>query len=89
MVEAGEYNCDEYIHLHIIPKENELLRLVVTSPKLPASVVGVSVYDTWGKILKAPDRYKVRDPKELLQPLEKEADVSSLLQYLENRYWNA
>jgi hypothetical protein len=27
MIEAGEYNCDEYIHLHIIPKNNKELKL--------------------------------------------------------------
>jgi hypothetical protein len=88
MVEAKEYNCNEYIHVHVIPKDNTLLRLAITSPKLPSSVVAESMCETWSILLKEPNRYVVKDPKDLLQPLEKEKDTDSLLRYLEERYWN-
>ena len=87
MVEAGEYNCDEYIHVHVIPKENEILRLAITSPKLPPTVVGDGMCETWRNLLKEPNRYFVIDPKDLLQPLDNENDTLSLLRYLKERYW--
>lgn len=88
MVEAKEYNCNEYIHVHVIPKDNTLLRLAITSPKLPSSVVAEGMCETWSNLLKEPNRYMVKDPKDLLQPLEQEKDTNSLLRYLEERYWN-
>lgn len=88
MVEAEEYNCDEYIHVHVIPQKNEILRLAITSPKLPLAVVGNGMCETWRNLLKEPNRYFVIDPKDLLQPLVNEDDTRSLLRYLEERYWN-
>jgi len=34
MTENGEYSCDEYVHLHVIPHENRELLERVTSPGL-------------------------------------------------------
>lgn len=88
MVEAGEYNCDEYVHIHVIPEENKVLRLAIPAPKLPLAVVADGMCETWRNLLKEPDRYIVKDPKDLLQPLVNEEDTRSLLRYLEERYWN-
>ena len=83
MTDAGEYNCDEYIHLHIIPKNNRELRLKKTSPNLD----GHDMSDSWEKALVNPEKYKVFSPEELFEPLSREKDVQSLLKYLEKRYW--
>jgi hypothetical protein len=88
MVKAEEYNCDEYIHVHVIPEENKILRLAVTSPKLPLNVVAEGMCETWRNLLKEPHRYIVIDPKDLLQPLVYEEDTNSLLRYLGERYWD-
>jgi hypothetical protein len=83
MVEAHEYNCDEYIHLHIIPSGNPELRSTITSPRLAEE----NMSDAWKKALVNPERYKVLSPDELFKPLEREKDVQSLLIYLKKRYW--
>jgi hypothetical protein len=83
MVEAGEYNCDEYIHLHIIPENNKELTARKTSPDLN----GHDMPDSWKRTLVNPEKYKVISPEELLEPLKHEKDVQSLLKYLEKRYW--
>jgi hypothetical protein len=83
MAKAGEYNSDEYIHLHIIPKENLELRDRNTSPNLQ----GNGLEAPWQNVLKEPSRYKLISPQELFEPLEKERDTQSLLRYLEKRYW--
>jgi hypothetical protein len=83
MIKAGEYNCDEYIHLHIIPTNNKELKLKITSPKL----VGQDMSDAWKKVLIEPDKYKIYSPDALFKPLEYEKDVQSLLKYLKIRYW--
>lgn len=72
MAKAGEYDCDEYIHLHIIPAGNNKLRTAVSE---------------WKKMLINPEKYKIVSPEELLQPLEHEKDAQELLSYLKKRYW--
>jgi hypothetical protein len=84
MAKAGEYNSDEYIHLHIVPKENAELRYRNTSPNLQ----GKDMESAWQNILKEPFRYKLISPQEFFVPLEKERDTKSLLQYLKKRYWS-
>ncbi|MDR2633000.1 MAG: hypothetical protein LBC51_05170 [Treponema sp.] len=83
MVEVCEYNCDEYVHLHIISGGNTELRSTITSPRL----VGEDMSDAWKKLLANPEKYKVLSPDALLKPLECEKDVQSLLTYLRKRYW--
>jgi hypothetical protein len=83
MIEAGEYNCDEYIHLHIIPAANKELKSRITSPDL----AGHDMPDSWKRTLINSEKYKVFSPEELFEPLKKEKDVQSLLKYLNLRYW--
>jgi hypothetical protein len=83
MIEAGEYYCDEYIHLHIIPTNNKELKLRITSPNM----VGQDMSDSWKKVLVNSEKYKVFSPEELFEPLKHEKDVQSLLNYLKKRYW--
>jgi hypothetical protein len=84
MAEHGEYNSNEYIHLHVVPKENLELRDRNTSPNLK----GEDMVSAWQSVLKEPLRYKLLSPQEFFEPLKKEKDTQSLLQYLERRYWN-
>ena len=84
MVEANEYNCDEYIHLHIIPTKNRDLKQKITSPKM----TGSDMSDAWKKVLADKNKYKVFSPEELFNSLEQENDAQSLLKYLNLRYWN-
>jgi hypothetical protein len=77
---AKEFGCDEYIHLHIIPKENFKFRTIKSefrSDKLP---------DLWKNLLRKPCRYKVRSPEELLSPLKNYQELNSFLDYLKIRY---
>jgi len=84
MVQAGEYKCDEYIHVHVIPENNVELRGRVTSPKLK----GDSMAEAWKSVLIASERYKVISPEEFIKPAFICPDTRSIRAYLEKRYWN-
>lgn len=84
MVQAGEYQCDEYIHLHIIPENNIELRDRVTSPRLN----GNNMSEAWKSVLKEPKRYIVISPEEFIKPVDNCSDTHSIITYLEKRYWN-
>ncbi len=83
MVQAGEYQCDEYIHVHVIPEGNTELRDRVTSPGLNGSIMS----EAWKSVLKDPFRYMVMTPEEFLRPALGCPDTHSIAGYLEKRYW--
>ena len=85
MVQAGEYQCDEYIHLHVIPDNNIELRKRVTSPGLSSK--GDNMSQAWKSVLKEPERYIVISPEELINPIGTCSDTHSIINYLEKRYW--
>ena len=72
MVEAGEYNCDEFIHLHVIPEQNEAWK---------------EVCNAWKELLVKPEKYEVISPEKLFKPIENEKEISELIKYLKKRYW--
>jgi hypothetical protein len=80
-----EYGCDEFLHIHVIPDENLELLNNVTSPLLRGK--GKTICEVWKSLLKKPDNYKIISPEHFLEPLMRERDTKSLLQYLEKRYW--
>lgn len=84
MVKIGEYGCDEFIHVHVIPEENTKLLETVTAPYL----TGTSMSDAWKHLLTHPDAYSVISPDVFMQPIETCADSHSILCYLAKRYWN-
>ena len=84
MVEAGEYGCDEFIHIHVIPEKNLELRNRITSPGLN----GDTISEAWKSVLKEPDRYLVKTPEEFLRPICCCCDTQSVIKYLERRYWD-
>ena len=85
MVRANEYGATDYLHIHVIPSSNtELLRFNPALPQLP----GFTMNETWCKLLKTPGRYTSIDPKDLLEPAQYCPDTSSVISYLQMRYWN-
>ncbi len=83
MVQSLEYNCDEYIHLHVIPPKNKELKERVTSPDL----IGKTMSEAWRNVLCEPERYQVISPEEFLLPIKGCPDTSAILTYLNRRYW--
>jgi hypothetical protein len=83
MIETNELDCDEYVHLHIIPKENLKIQ-EITSPNLKSN--GKNMSDVWKKLLKEPFRYHVLSPEELLFPLKNDQELKSFYDYLKIRY---
>jgi hypothetical protein len=83
MASINEYDCDEYIHLYIVPEANAELLLRNTSPGLN----GNTLIDAWQGALKAPSRFKIITPEKLLEPLRNEPNTQAFFDYLEKRYW--
>ncbi|MGY5874310.1 MAG: hypothetical protein RTU30_01070 [Candidatus Thorarchaeota archaeon] len=83
MIQSREYNCDEYIHLHVIPSKNKELKERVTSPDL----VGETMSEAWLNVLRNPSQYRVLSPEEFLLPIERCLDTSTIFSYLNRRYW--
>ena len=84
MVDNGEYTCDEYLHLHVIPKENSELLNRVTSPILS----GETIHTAWGNVLNEKERYIVISPYNFVSPIQECPDTKSITSYLQERYWN-
>jgi len=84
MVQAGEYQCDEFIHVHVIPEGNVELRERVTSPVLN----GDTMSEAWKSVLREPGRYKVISPEKFIEPVALCPDTCSIRTYLEKRYWD-
>lgn len=83
MSNRREYNAKDWIHLHIIPKDNIELKNTITSPGL----VGSDIEEAWKSVLKNPQKYIVKSPEDFLSPIKKCFDSKSLLSYLGKRYW--
>jgi hypothetical protein len=85
MVEADVMGCDEYVHLHIIPKENSKMQEII-SPNLKLKYKDSNMSDVWKKMLKEPLKYKVISPEELLYPLKGKQGTEFFFDYLKARY---
>jgi len=83
MVQAGEYQCDDYIHVHVIPENNVELRDRVTSPGLR----GNNISEAWKAVLKKPEHYIVISPEHFIYPSAICPDTKSIMTYLKKRYW--
>ena len=66
MVINHEYDCDDYIHLHVIPNENLELIERITSPGLNGSTMS----NAWKKVLRNPEQYLTISPKDFLNPIK-------------------
>jgi len=72
--------ADNYLHLHIIPKENEDL----LHKKYKCS--GSDMESTWRNHLKDNTKYKIISPELFLKNIDKEK-YKGLIEYLKTRYW--
>ena len=85
MVQHKEYQCDEWIHLHVIPQDNAELRERITSPGLRSK--GDSMSAAWKSVLRDPHQYIPITPEEFLRPAFVCPDTHSIKVYLGKRYW--
>jgi hypothetical protein len=83
MVGTKEYDCDEYIHLYIVPNKNVELLLRNTAPGFELN----DINEIWHEVLKKPDQFKIISPEELLAPLKNEPNTQAFFDYLMTRYW--
>jgi len=83
MIETNELGCNEYVHLHIIPKENLKIQ-EITSSNLKLGNKNMS--DVWKNLLKEPFKYKLLSPEELLLPLRNNQNFKDFFDYLNRRY---
>jgi hypothetical protein len=83
MTDAQEYNCDEYIHLYIVPNDNSELLLNNTSQGLN----GTTVNEAWQNVLRNPNLFKIISPETLLEPIRNEPNTHEFFNYLTRRYW--
>jgi hypothetical protein len=85
MTDANEMGCNEYIHLHIFPKENKKFT-EITSQNLKSK--GEYMSDVWENLLKASfkKKYKALSPEELLFPLSNDKNLKNYFEYLKLRY---
>ena len=72
--------ADDYVHIHVIPDDNnELLNKSY-------SCSGKGMVETWRSCLKDQSKYVIISPKKLLAPVINN-QYCTLFKYLENRYW--
>lgn len=83
MSKRKEYDVDDWLHIHVIPKENVELRKRITSKNL----IGNTLEESWKKLLKFPEKYIVVSPEDFIKPICNCADTKSVLNYLGKRYW--
>jgi hypothetical protein len=91
MVENNEFDCNEYLHVHVIPEKNIALLNNVTASVLKK--FGNTICEAWKGALIKPDRYKIVSPEHLLKPLtldpiNSDPEAKKLLDYLKARYWD-
>jgi hypothetical protein len=70
----------DYMHIHIIPSKNVKLLGKKYKPSKK------NMEDTWRSCLKHTEKYKIIDPKNLLEILDNKK-YSKLKEYLNKRYW--
>lgn len=82
-VKNGDHDVSDYLHIHVVPKENKELRDRVTSSELK----GNDIHDAWRGVLKDPSKFLAITPQEMILPLKELKDTKSILYYLNMRYW--
>ena len=79
--ETETLKADNFLHLHIIPKENgDLL-------KKEYKCSGLDMESTWRKNLKDNTKYQIISPEIFMQNIDKK-EYAELINYLASRYWN-
>ena len=73
--------ADNYLHLHVIPSENnDLLNRIYKCSKM-------NMEDTWRKCIVNQDKYKIISPQDFLKNVSG-GKYNELKKYLSIRYWN-
>ncbi len=72
---------DDYIHIHVIPRENKELLEKRYAPS------GKNMEDTWRFLIKDQSKYKIITPKDLFEPISYIEEHGNLMNYLQKRYW--
>ena len=89
MVAKDGYAVDDFLHLHLIPEENQELH-GVESDKIPLSKIGMSLEKRWKNCLSIPDRYELLYHENIFPKFKKIAGFNDeeleWYQYLEERY---
>jgi hypothetical protein len=79
--ETERLKADNFLHIHIIPKENDdLLKKVYKCS-------GLDMENTWRKNLKDNTKYRIVSPEIFLQNIDHNK-YSELIDYLKIRYWD-
>lgn len=79
--ETERLKADNFLHVHIIPKENEdLLKKVYKCS-------GLDMENSWRKNLKDNTKYRIVSPEIFMQNIDHNK-YSKLINYLKVRYWN-
>ncbi len=84
MVKNLDFGAKDYLHIHVIPNSNSELKDFNTSRNV---FPGKDLHSAWGLILKANEKYKAIDPRELLNPVVGFPEAKAIIDYLEKRYW--
>lgn len=79
----NELQADDWLHIDVVPETNLHLRYHVTAPDMLQS----STEDAWKDLLKEPQKYLMLNQQELLKPFLFNKKYSSLINYLNKRYW--
>jgi hypothetical protein len=72
--------ADEYVHIHIIPKDNKSLL------EKKYKIYDLNMEKTWRSCITEQNKYKILSPKEFIEPIENNK-YNNLLKYLKDRYW--
>jgi len=75
--------ADNYIHVHIIPNENEKLLKREKGYKVSKK----PLLETWQDNLKDKEKYVIKTPMDFIKHIDHNK-YSDLLNYLQKRYWN-
>ncbi len=75
-----ELKASDYLHIHVIPAEND--ELLLKKYKVSAD----TMENSWREMLTDQSKYVIVDPKELLSPVSDK--YPQLTEYLSTRYWN-
>ncbi len=78
-----ELQADDWLHIDVIPETNLHIRYHVNSPDM----LQTGIEDAWKDLLKKPEKYMVINPQKLLKPFLFDKKYTSLINYLNKRYW--
>jgi hypothetical protein len=78
-----ELDCNQCLHIHVIPDANKELKTTITSPDLH----GKTIHEAWTPLLREPHKYRPVDPTTLLLPASSIPNTAQWFDYLTKRYW--